>query len=221
MKKQFLVIGLGRFGETIARELAEEGAEVMAVDMNEELVNHAASYATQAAMLDATDEQALDSLGVKHFDVVCICVGKVEPSILITLLCKERGVQTVISKASSDLHASVLEKVGADRTIFPERDGGVRLARTLLSSNILELIELSPEYSIAEFDVHSSWEDKSILEMDFRNKFGVNVVAIRSGPYVNINPTAKDILKEGDIIVAIGSEDQLEKLEKAARTKNN
>lgn len=220
MKKQILVIGLGRFGESLARTLSELGVEVLAADRDEELVNRAITYATQAVQLDAVDEAALNALGVNNFDVVCICIGEVEPSILVTLLCKDRGVAKIVAKASSDLHAKVLNMVGADRIVFPERDYGVRLAHSLVSANLLDYIELSEDYSIAEFYVAEEWQGKSISELNFRRKYGLNIMAIRyASSMLNINPMAGDKLAEGDIIVVIGSDDRIANLERIASKK--
>ncbi len=218
MKKQYVIIGLGRFGSSVAQTLVEQGAEVLVIDDSEEKINQAASYATHAIQMDATDEQALQSLGIRNFDVACVCIGEVQSSIMITLLCKQQGVDLVLAKAGSELHAKVLYKMGADKVIFPERDTGVRIAHNMLSSNILDFIELSPDYGIAEFEVYEKWIGQSIMELDFRRKYGLNIVAIRhADSTINVNPMANDTLASGDAIVVIGSEEQIGKLEKVTQ----
>lgn len=218
MKKQYVIIGLGRFGTSVAKTLVEQGAEVLVIDENEEKVNQAAAYATHAVQMDATDEQALKSMGIRNFDVACVCIGEVQASIMITLLCKEQGVDLVLAKAGSELHAKVLYRMGADKVIFPERDTGVRIAHNMLSSNILDFIELSPDYGIAEFEVYEDWVGKSILELDFRRKYGLNIVAIRhADSSINVNPMASDLLSADDVIIVIGSEERIGRLEKVTQ----
>lgn len=217
MYKQFAVIGLGRFGTGIARTLSELGAEVLVIDIDEEKINDAISYATHAVQMDATDESALQSVGIGNFDVVCVCMGDVQSSILITLLCKENGVKYVVSKARSDLHTKVLDRMGANQVVFPENDTGIAMAHKMVSKNILDFIELSPEYGIAEFETYEDWVGKNLIEIDFRKKYGLNVVAIRhKDDSINVNPLPKDIILEGDVVVVLGSERQIGHLEELA-----
>ncbi len=216
MKRQFAVIGLGRFGTGIARTLAELDAEVLVIDNNEDKINDAMAFATHAVEMDATDEAALQSLGIGNFDVVCVCIGEIQSSIMITLLCKEYGVKHVISKSSSDLHTKVLERMGADRVVFPENDTGISMAHKLVSSNILDFIELSPEYGIAEFEIYEKWEEKNLVELDFRKKYGLNIIAIRHDGKINVNPTPGNVLHKDDVIIVVGSEEHIGKLEQLA-----
>lgn len=214
-KKQYAVIGLGRFGASLAKTLAEQGVEVLAIDRDEAIVNHAVSFVTQAVQMDAADEQALSAVGIGNFDVACICTNDMQSSIMITLLCKEQGVPCVLAKAGSELHEKVLKKMGADRVVFPERDSGVRQAHNLLSSNILDFIQVSKDFDLAEFEVYDEWVGKSLLELQFRQRYGASVVAIRPKEgKVNINPLPEDVLHARDIIVVIGEEERLQKLEK-------
>ncbi|MGI6153889.1 MAG: potassium channel family protein [Christensenellaceae bacterium] len=213
-KLQFVVIGLGRFGESIARTLIEQKAEVLVVDQDEEKVNQAISYATHAIQMDATDEQALKSLGIRNFDVACVCMGDIQNSVLISLLCKEQGVPYVLAKVRSEIHSKLLDKVGVDRAVFPEREMGIRVAHNLLSPGILDFIELSPDYGIAELDVPELWANKSIVETDFRKRYGLNIVAIRHDDNdINVNPEPKDIILPGDTLIVIGSEEQIAKVD--------
>ncbi|MGB9847072.1 MAG: potassium channel family protein, partial [Desulfotomaculales bacterium] len=149
--KQFAVIGLGRFGSSVARTLAQMGYEVLAVDSDDERVSAISDEVTYAVQVDAMEEEALKSLGLRNFDVVIVAIGQeVKASILVTVMLKEMGVSKVVAKANDELHGKVLQKVGADVVVFPERDMGVRLAHALVSRNIIDQIRLSPEYSIAE-----------------------------------------------------------------------
>lgn len=214
MKKQFIVLGLGHFGDSVARALIEQGAEVLVVDKDEEKVNDAAEYATYAVQADITDEPALKSLGLDNFDVACVCVRDVQASIMGTLICKDHGIETVVAKAQTDTHAKVLYKLGADKVIFPERDMGVRVAHNLLSSSILDYIELSDDYGIAEVEAHPSWVGKTLTEVNFRRKYGINIIGIKKQTGdVDINPLPTDRIERGDTLVVIASEDHLNKLE--------
>ena len=149
--KQYLVFGLGRFGSSMARALCAQGQEVLAVDSDQELVNQIAPHVTQALQLDATDEEALRSLGVKNFDAAVVAIGQnTRDSILVSVLLKEMGIPYLIAKANDDLHAKVLRKIGVDKVVFPERDMGVRLARSIVTPSVLDLMELSGDYQLAE-----------------------------------------------------------------------
>lgn len=221
-KKQFIVIGLGRFGMALAKTLTELNAEVLAVDKDEENVDHAAEFSTYAVRLDATDEKALMSLGLENFDVACVCTADLNASVMITLICKEAGVGRIIAKSSSALHTKVLQRVGADQVVFPEADSGVHIAHMLVSANILDFIELSPEYGIAEFEAYCDWEGKSLSEIDFRKKYGLNVIAIRRADgAVNINPLATDVINKGDVVVAIGQESKIDEMENGCSKTGN
>ena len=212
--KQFVVIGLGRFGASVAKTLYALGHDVLAIDMDEDLVQDISDSVTHAVQLDATDESALRTLGIRNFDVAVVTIGaNIQASIMATLLVKELGVKYIIAKGNSDIHAKVLYKIGADRVILPEKDMGVRVAHNLVSSSILDYIELSPDYSIIEIESPKEWHKQSIRDLSLRSKFGINVMAIKKGHDVNISPYAEDIIEPGDIVVAIGSADDLAKLE--------
>lgn len=218
--KQFAVIGIGRFGKALAERLYELGHEVLAIDVDEEEIQKISDKVTHAVTADATDENVLRSMGVRNFDVGIVAIGSdIQSSIIVTLMLKEIGVKYIVAKAQNELHAKVLLKIGADRVVFPERDMGVRVAHNLIATNILEYIELSPEYSIIEFAVFPSWVGGNLRDLNLRVKYGINVVAIRNendDEFVNVSPKADEILKEGDILVVIGSNEDLKKLEKKA-----
>lgn len=214
--KQFVVIGLGRFGSSIAKTLYSLGNEVLAIDSDEEAVQGIADDVTQAIQAEATDEGMLKSLGIRNFDVAVVTVGSdVQSSIMITLLVKELGIKYVIAKAHNELHAKVLYKIGADRVVFPERDMGIRVAHNLCSSSILDYIELSPDYSIMEIAAIEEWENKNLRDLNMRSKYGVNVMAIKRGSNINVSPQADDMIKPGDVLVVIGGTEQLTFIEKS------
>ncbi|AYF55161.1 TrkA family potassium uptake protein [Clostridium botulinum] len=214
-KKQFVVIGLGRFGSSIAKTLYSLGNDVLAIDLNEETIQNIADSVTHAVQADSTDENSLRTLGISNFDVGVVTIGSdVQASIMTALLAKELGVKYILAKAHNEVHAKVLKKLGVDRVIFPERDMGVRVAHNLVSSNILDYIELSQDYSIAEISSPEEWHGKTLKELDMRSQYGINVMALKRNNEVNISPSADDIIKTGDIIVAIGGIEELNKLEK-------
>jgi trk system potassium uptake protein TrkA len=212
--KQFVIIGLGRFGSSIAKTLYSLGNDVLAIDKDEDIVQEIADSVTHAVQLDATDENALRALGIRNFDVAVVTIGdNIQSSIMATLLVKELGVKYIIAKGHSDLHAKVLYKIGADRVVLPEKDMGVRVAHNLVSANILDYIELSEDYSVMEIQVLDEWSGKTLNELRLRSKYGINVMAIKRGDEVNLSPSAEDIIEDNDVIVAIGSAEDLNRLE--------
>ena len=212
--KQFVVIGLGRFGASVAKTLYSLGNDVLVIDKDEDLIQDISDSVTHAVQMDATDENALRTLGLRNFDVAVVTIGSnIQASVMITLLVKELGVKYIIAKGQSDLHAKVLYKIGADRVILPEKDMGVRVAHNLVSSSILDYIELSPDYSIMEIEALDEWQDKTLRELKLRSKYGINVMAIKKGDEINLTPSADDTVESKDIIVAIGSAQDLANLE--------
>lgn len=212
--KQFVIIGLGRFGSSVAKTLYALGHDVLAIDSNEDLVQEISDSVTHAVQMDATDENALRTLGLRNFDVAVVTIGaNIQASVMATLLVKDMGIKYIIAKGNSDLHAKVLYKIGADRVILPEKDMGVRVAHNLVSSSILDYIELSPDYSIIEIESPKEWYGKSMKELSLRSRYGINVMAIKKHNEVNISPDADDVISKDDIVVAIGSAEDLTKLE--------
>ena len=190
------------------------GNDVLAIDKDEDIVQEIADSVTHAVQLDATDENALRALGIRNFDVAVVTIGdNIQSSIMATLLVKELGVKYIIAKGHSDLHAKVLYKIGADRVVLPEKDMGVRVAHNLVSANILDYIELSEDYSVMEIQVLDEWSGKTLNELRLRSKYGINVMAIKRGDEVNLSPSAEDIIEDNDVIVAIGSAEDLNRLE--------
>ncbi|KAF1306206.1 TrkA family potassium uptake protein [Enterococcus saccharolyticus] len=216
MRQNYAIIGLGRFGGSICRTLVESGQEVLAIDSSEDRVNEYMNIATHAVVGNAQDEMTLRSLGIRNFDHVIVAIGEdIQASILVTLMVKEMGVPNVVAKAQNEYHARVLEKIGADRVVHPERDMGVRIAHNLVSKNILDFVELSDEFSLAEIRVaNPRFFNKSLLELNFRQKFGLTVVAIRRGDgKVVVSPAASEIVRENDNLLVIGSTDEVDLLD--------
>jgi trk system potassium uptake protein TrkA len=214
MKKQFAVIGMGRFGSSVASALYKLGYQVLAIDENEERIEQVLNKVTHAVQADCTDEEALKAIGIRNFDVVVVAIGQdIQASILTSLILKEMGIKMLVVKAQSELHGKVLTKIGVDKVIFPERDMGLRLAHSLISPNILDYIELSDDYSIVDIHVTPRMIGKNLRELDIRAKYGCNVMAIKSGDRMNIAPRAEDTIKENDVLVVVGSNEDLRKLE--------
>lgn len=213
-KKQFIVIGIGRFGSSVAETLYSLGNDVLAVDHDEDAIQSISDKVTHAIQVDADDENSLRALGIRNFDCAVISIGSdIQSSILATLLVKDLGVKHVVAKANNALHAKVLYKIGANRVVFPERDMGVRVAHNLVSSNILDYIELSPDYSIAEVVSPVEWHNKTLRELNVRAEYGINVMAIKRNNDIDVSPLADNVIEPGDIIVAIGSIEELNVLE--------
>jgi trk system potassium uptake protein TrkA len=213
-KNQFVIVGLGRFGSSLGRELIQLGYEVLGIDKDEEAVQEMSSVLTYAVSADCTDEETLRSLGVRNFDCGVVAIGDdIQASILTTILLKDLGVKKVVAKAMSELHGRVLEKIGVDRVVYPERDMGIRVAHQLVSPNLLDYIELSKEYTIAELAVPQCLNGKSLHDLDPRARFGCSIVAINKPSGIIIAPTAADVLTERDVMVIIGTNDQIEQFE--------
>lgn len=213
--KTFVVIGLGRFGSALSTELCNLGHEVLAIDDREENVQRVADDVTHAVVGDAKDSAVLRSLGVRNYDCAIVAVGDdVGNSALITLNLKEMGVKEVVCKAQSHIHRKVLEKIGADRVVFPEHDAGVKLAQNLSSSNILNFIELSDDYGIVELAAPRTWQGHSLKDLDVRAKHGVNIIAVRreTDHEMVVAPGADYILASGDIVVTVGLNDKISRL---------
>ncbi|WDH81988.1 potassium channel family protein [Paenibacillus urinalis] len=215
-KKQYAVIGMGRFGSSVAYALSEMGFDVLAIDRDEHRIQDISNVVTHAVSADSTDEEALRALGIRNFDVVVVAIGEdIQASILTTLILKDMGIQSLIVKAKSELHGKVLSKIGADKVVYPERDMGMRVAHHLASPNILDYIELSEEYSILEMKASSNIIGQNLLQLNIRARYGCNVIAIRKGTEMNISPDASDEIQPEDVLIIVGHKDDLTKLELA------
>ena len=215
MKRTYVVIGLGKFGMTVARKLAELGNEVLAIDDNPENIQRIEPYVTCAVLADAQDEQVLKSLGVEHYDCAVVAIGSnLAASVIITLALKEMGVSSVVCKATDEVQKKALVKVGADRVVIPERETGVKLAQSLASSSVLDFIELSEDFGISEMLLPQAWEGKSLAELQLRAKHGVNVIALKKSGAISLVFDAGKPLETGTVLVLLGGNEQLEKLQK-------
>lgn len=212
--KQFLIIGAGRFGFSIAKNLCDMGHDVMVIDAREDVVNQIADSVTHVVQGNAVDERTIKSLGVSNFDVAVISMGSdIQSSILTAIMLKEAGVKKIVAKAQNELHAKVLDKVGVDKIVFPERDMGAKIAQSLVSSNIMDYIELSPEYSIVEIAPLEDWIGKNLIELNMRVKYGVNIMAIKKETDINISPAASTIIDRNDVLIVIGHNKDLRKIQ--------
>ena len=209
--KQVVVIGLGSFATAAATMLAELGNEVMAVDTDEAAIQRIASQVTHAVVADARDAAALRQLGVAECDCAILGVSSdIASSILITMALKELGVPEVICKASSEIHRRALEKVGADKVVFPERETGIKLAQNVSSARMLDFIELSHDYGIAEIACPGPWPGKTIRELNVRAVYGVNILAVKEhGQKIVVSPGGEFLLAEDDVVMVLGSYSQL------------
>ena len=206
----YVVIGLGRFGSSAARQLCALGAEVLAIDTNAELVQQISGDVTSAAVADARDVDVLRALGAQECDCAVVAIGDdLAGSVLATMNLKELGVRQIVCKAHDETHRRVLEKLGADTVLIPEKEGAEKLARSLTSHNVLDFIELSNDYGIVELPVPGQWEGKSLKGLNIRAKVGVNIIAIERDGKISVSPRAEFVLAKGDILVVLGDYDSL------------
>lgn len=215
--KSFAIIGLGRFGASVARELYRRGNEVLVVDTDEDAVQRIKDEVTHAVVGDATEESVLRAVGMRNFDCVIVSIASdIQNSVLVTLLLKELGAPYVIAKSQSRLHTKVLERIGADKVVFPEMDMGMRLAQTLSNASIIDFIELSPDFSIVELVPPQKWCGHTLAELNVRAKYGVNVLALRGGDgnIITISPSADQVISQGDMLIVVGENETIEQLDK-------
>ena len=207
MKKEFVVIGLGRFGGSIAKELIYQGANVMVIDTSAERVDEFAHIATQAIVANTTDEAVIKSLGLWNYEHVIVAIGEdIQASILTTLILKESGVPKITVKAQNDYHEKVLRRIGADFVVHPERDMGIRIANNMMSNNVLDYLELSDEHSIMEIRANEKLANRTIIDLNIRAKYGVNIVGIKRGEDIIVSPPADEQIQSGDILLVIGAD---------------
>ena len=212
-KKTYAVFGLGRYGTAVAKELVENGMEVIAIDVNQKLVNDAASFLPVCKCADVTDAEVISQLGIGSIDTVIICMaGNLESSVMAITLCKEAGVKTVIAKCADEMHQKIFIRVGADQVVFPENESGIRLAKNLLSSGFIDMISLSKDISMVEIDVKDEWCGKNLIELNLRKKYGFNIVAIKKGERVSIDINPEQILDAETTLIVIANTSKLGKL---------
>ena len=211
--KTYAVFGLGRYGRAVARELVDNGREVIAIDDDQNIVNDAAAYLPICKCANVTDAEVISQLGIAEIDTVIICMaGNLEASVMAVTLCKEAGVKTVIAKCANEMHQKILLKVGADKVVFPENESGVRLAKNLLSSGFIDMISLSKDVSMIEIDMRDEWVGKNLIELNLRKKYGFNIVAIKKGGKVNVTINPEQVLDSETTLIVIANTAKLGKL---------
>lgn len=212
-KKTYAVFGLGRYGIAVAKELVENGMEVIAVDADERIVNDASAFLPVCRCADVTDAEVISRLGISNIDTVIVCMANsLEASVMAVTLCKEAGVRTVIAKCGNEMQQRILLRVGADKVVFPENESGIRLAKNLLSSGFIDMISLSEDVSVVEIDVKSEWCGKNLIELNLRKKYGFNIVAIKKGETVDINIDPEQVLDAQYTLIVIANTAKLGKL---------
>ena len=214
MKHSVLVIGLGRFGSAAANELASLGHEVLAIDILESRVNEIAPGVTRAMQLDATDSDALRAVGAADFDHAIVAISDgVEASIFAVMALKELGVSNVIAKAGSRLHGAILEKAGADRVVFPEREMGQRVAHSFSVRDVVDYLDVAPSFGIVKVRAPAPFAGRSFGDLALESRMGLTPVALRRGAEVTVNPDPSMTIDAGDELILIGRDDRLERLD--------
>lgn len=209
----YAIFGLGRYGLAVAKVLVENGADVLSVDHNEELVNDAVSELSVCRCADVTDPEVIKQLGISNIDVVIIAIsGSLETSVMATTLCKEAGVKNVIVKCSNEMHGKILSRVGADKVVLPERESGIRLAKNLLSSGFVDILELTSNISLVEIDVKPEWIGKSLIDLNLRKKYSINVIAIQQNNDVTTDIDPAKPLEETMKMIVVADRTKLEKM---------
>ena len=212
-KKTYAVFGLGRYGTAVAKELVENGMEVIAIDSEQKIVNDVAAYLPVCKCADVTDSEVISRLGIGNIDTVIVCMASnLEASVMAVTLCKEAGVKTVIAKCANEMQQKILLRVGADQVVFPENESGIRLAKNLLSSGFIDMISLSKDVSLVEIDVKKEWCGKNLIELNLRKKYGFNIVAIKKGENINANITPEQVLDAETTLIVIANTSKLGKL---------
>ena len=213
-KKTYAVFGLGRYGAAVAKELVDNGKEVLAIDKSQKLVNDAAAYLPVCKCADVTDAEVISRLDIGSIDTVVVCMAEhLESSVMAVTLCKEAGVPTVIAKCANEMHRKILLRIGADKVVFPEHESGIRLAKNLLSSGFIDMISLSKDVSVVEINVKAEWAGKNLIELNLRKKYGINIVAIKKGEAVTVNINPEQPLESGSTLIVIANTGQLSKLQ--------
>ena len=212
-KKTYAVFGLGRYGTAVAKELVENEREVIAVDIDQDLVNDAAAYLPICKCADITDAEVISRLGIADIDTVIVCMaGNLEASVMAVTLCREAGVKHVIAKCANEMQQKILLRVGADEVVFPEHESGVRLAKNLVSSGFIDMISLSKDVSMVEIDVKDEWVGKNLIELNLRKKYGINIVAVKNGENVSVSINPEQLLDADTTLIVIANTSKLGKI---------
>ena len=213
VKKTYAVFGLGRYGTAVAKELVENGMEVIAVDTDQKIVNDRAAFLPVCKCADVTDAEVIDRLGIGNIDIVIISMANnLEASVMAVTLCKEAGVKTVIAKSANEMHRKILLKVGADQVVFPEKESGLRLAKNLLSSGVIDMISLSKDVSLIEINVKDEWIGKNLIELNLRKRYGINIVAMKKSGQVNVSINPEAVLDAETTMIVIANTEKLKGL---------
>ena len=211
--KAYAVFGLGRYGIAVARELVDNGMEVIAVDVDQRIITDAAAYLPVCKCADVTDPEVISRLGIGNIDTVIVCMASnLEASVMAITLCKEAGVKTVIAKCSNEMQQKILLRVGADQVVFPENESGIRLAKNLISSGFIDMLSLSRDVSLIEIDVKDEWCGKNLIELNLRKKYGLNIVAIKKGENVDVSINPEQLLDAQSTLIVIANTSKLGKL---------
>ena len=211
-KKTYAVFGLGRYGTAVARELVDNGMEVIAIDIDQRIVNDAAAYLPVCKCADVTDAEVISRLGIGNIDTVIVCIANsLEATVMAVTLCKEAGVKNVIAKCANEMNQKILLRVGADQVVFPENESGIRLAKNLLSSGFIDMISLSKDVSMIEIDVREEWVGKNLIELNLRKKYGFNIVAVKKGENVNVDINPEQKLDRETTLIVIANTAKLAK----------
>lgn len=211
--QSFIVFGLGKFGESIATELSLAGADVLAVDLDKDRVHDLSDIVTRAVVADVCDAEAMKALGISNMDAAIIAItGHLDASILATIFCKEAGVPFICAKSKDTTHTKILEKVGADKIIIPEHESGIRMARHLLTGNVIDFVEISKNIRMVEIAMRPEWTNHTLRELDLRNKENVNVIALRQGEEINVTPSPDLPLSQNMSLLIIVDQADLGKL---------
>ncbi len=214
MKKQFGVIGLGKFGSAVARHLEELGYPVLAIDKEMSLVDEIKDSVSFAEVVEATDPEALAAAGIKNCDTVVVAIGDVQSNILVSLVLQELGVKNIIVKVSSKIHGRVLHKIGVSEIVFPEEDMGIRVANKIASTNILDYISISKEFDLVEYKATKKLVGKTLKDLSLRNKFGITVIAVKRDGTVIVSPPADQAIEEDDTLFLVGKTTDIQSFEK-------
>ena len=213
INKTYAVLGLGRYGRAVAEELVNSGAEVLAVDIDQNNVNNAIETIPVCKCADVTDAEVISRLGIRNIDTVIVCMANnLEASVMAVTLCKEVGVKNVIAKCANEMQQKILLRVGADQVVFPEMESGVRLAKNLLSSGFIDMISLSEDVSIVEIDVRKEWCGRNLIDLNLRKKYGINIVAIKKHDKVTVDVNPEQALDSDTTLIVIANTAKLEKL---------
>ena len=211
-RKQFLVAGLGLFGTSVALTLQQMGYEVYTLDSEESLVQDLSTQLNYVVCGDASDKKTLQSLPLEDIDVAVVAIGNVERNMMCTMLLKELGIKQVVAKAINNLHGALLNKIGADKVVYAERDMGERVAHNLISAGVMDYIELSSEISVMSLAIPAEFVGKNLIEADLRRRYDVNVVAIKRDGRTIVNPKAQEVFQPEDEIIVLGTHEGVKRM---------